>query len=107
AHGTLTLAGATFETEVEDVVDLFVAKARLAEPARHRQPQRIGAAARRVFFLSRRHVRRAHRSVERFSTGAQPTAHLHRTSHAAVLGEIEVRRRLRRPVAYAVSEVRG
>ena len=93
ADRALGLAGAALEAEVEHLVHALVAEARLAEPAGHRQPQHVGAPARRVRLLARRHVRRAHRAVERLAARADAAAHLDGAAHAAVLGVVEERRR--------------
>src|SRR5690349_19019977 len=66
-YGALGLAGATLETEVECFVYALIAEARLAKPTRHRQAQHIGAPACRVLLVAGRHVRGAHRALERLA----------------------------------------
>src|SRR5688572_16668918 len=82
ADWALGLAGTAFETEVEHVADALVAKPRLVEPAGHHQAQRVRAPSRRVRLFPRRHIRRAHRPVERLAAGAEAAAHLHGATDA-------------------------
>src|SRR5262249_37702829 len=56
ADGALRLAGPALEAEIEHVVHRVAAEARVGQPAGHREPQRVGAPARRVLFLERGHV---------------------------------------------------
>ncbi len=102
ADGTLRLARAALETEVEHLVHALVAQPRLPQSAAHRQPEHVGASARRIGLLAGRHVRRAHGSVELLAARAEAAAHLDRARHAAVLGVVE--ESLRAPGAVARPE---
>src|SRR5205814_7844304 len=106
SQGTLGYASTALEAEIEHAVDFVIAETGLAEPAGHRQPQNVGAAPRRMFFLARRHVGRAHRSVERLAAHAEAAAHFDRAAHAAVPGIVEVGRWVRGLVACAVPKIR-
>jgi hypothetical protein len=106
ADRTFGLARAALETEIEDLAHAFVAEPRLSEPSGHREPQHVRAAAGRVLFFPRRHERRAHRAVQRLAADAEPAAHLHGATHAAVLRVVEERRRIGRRIAGAVTQVR-
>src|SRR4029079_7420831 len=105
ANRTLRFAGAALEAEVEHVVDAFVAEPGFVEAAGERQAECVGAAARRVFLLARRHVGRAHRSVERLAANAEAAAHLDGPTHAAVLTVVEPGRRIGGVIRRTVAKV--
>src|SRR4029079_10725126 len=83
ADGTLRFAGSAFEAEVEDLADALVAKPGFVEAAGHHQTQRVRTSSRRVRLLLRRHIRRAHRPVERLAARAESAAHLDGAVHPA------------------------
>ena len=105
ADGTLRLAGAALEAQIEHLANALVAEPGLADPAGHRQAQHVRPPARRVRFLARRHVRRAHRPVERLAAGAEAAAHLDGARQPAVLRVVEERDRLRRAIRGAVAQI--
>ncbi len=106
ADRALRFTRAAFEAEVQHVVDVAIAERRFAEPSGHRQTQRVRPAARRMFFVARRHVRRTHRAIQRLAADAEAAAHLDRAAHPVVFTEVEMRRRIRRDVRDAVAQVR-
>src|SRR5207244_4250837 len=106
ADRTFGLARAAFEAQVQSLADVLVAEARAGELPGHGETQCVRAAPRRVLLLERDHIGRAHRAVERFSTGAEPAAHLDGAAHAAVLREIEIGGRVGGLVTGAVPAVR-
>src|SRR5215472_7038848 len=75
ANGALGFAGAALEAEIEHAVGTFVAEPGLAEAAGHGETEHVGATARRIFFVSRRHVRGTHGAGEFFAAGAHAAAH--------------------------------
>ena len=105
ANRTLGLARPALEAQVEHVVYLGIAEARVTQSPRHREAQHIGAATRGVLFLERRHVRRTHRPVEFLAARAEPAAHFNGARHPAVLGKIEIGGGTHGAV-WSVSEVR-
>src|SRR5438128_10582297 len=75
------------------------------ERAREHGPERVGAPARRVLLVLRRHVRGAHGALERLAAYADAVAQLHGAGEATLAGEVEERGRLPGRVADAVTEV--
>ena len=63
ADRALALARAAFEAQVQRLVQPGVVEALRTELPGHRQPQHVGAAARRVGLVAGRHVGRAHGAV--------------------------------------------
>src|SRR5437762_9415139 len=85
ADGTLGFAGAALEAQRHDLFHALVAETCFVQPPSHREPQHVRASPRRMRLFFGRHIRRAHRAVERLATGAQAAAHLDGAAHAAVL----------------------
>src|SRR3989454_9812412 len=101
----LGLAPLALEAEVHDLVQAFPRELGGWERAREHGPERVGAPARRVLLVLRRHVRGAHRALERLAAHADAVAQLHGRGEAALAGEVEERRRLPGRVADAVAEI--
>src|SRR4030095_10596562 len=95
ADGAFRFAGPALEAEIPRLVHTPITEAGLAQPAGDRQPQHVGAAARRMLLLARRHVRRAHGAFERLAAHAEAAAHLDGAGHAAGV-EVEERDRIAR-----------
>ena len=85
ADRTLALAGAALEAEIEHLVHALVRQLRVAELPGHRQPQRVGTAARRMRFFARHHVRRAHRALALLAAQPDAAAHLDGAAESVVL----------------------
>ena len=95
ADGTLGLARAALEAEIEHLVHALVAESRFAELPAIASRSAFARPRVRMRLLPRRHVRRAHRAVELLAAGAEAAAHLDGAAHAAVLGVVEEGRRVR------------
>src|SRR5271168_3186217 len=107
AYWTFGLARAALEAQVENAADAFVAQAGFAQPSGHRQAQDIGAAARRIRFLARGHIRRTHGAGQFLAAGAHAATHFYGASEAPVFRVIEKRRGIRGPVLGAKAEIGG
>ena len=105
ADGAFRLAGAALEAQIEHRANALVAEPGLVDAAGHDQAQDVGAPARRVRFLARRHVRRAHGPVERLAACTQAAAHLDGARQPAVLLEVEEGHRLLRSIRGAVAQI--
>src|SRR6186997_2789377 len=106
AYRTLGLAGPALQAQVEHLADALVAKPGFVEAAGHHQAQRVRTSSRRVRFFLRRHIRRAHRPVERLAARAEAAAHLDGAVHSAPGRVVEPRLWYTRSIGRAVAEVR-
>ncbi len=83
-----------------------VAQAGFADSPGHREPQHVSAAARRMRFFARHHIRRTHRPGKLLTAGPHAAAHLDRAAHAAVFGVVEPRGGIRRLITGAEAQIR-
>src|SRR5207247_1760966 len=90
--GALPLASLAAETKVHHVVERAARQGIESKLAGHREAKGVGAPARRVLFVARRHVTGAHRSGVRLAAMADSGAILDGLIESAILA-VEVLRR--------------